>query len=549
MAFDWRAVPDVLLEPLLQGSVGWVQLHSLANKALDLMGRQEDSLAFPLADFVREAFLAAWEEAPLDLKCIRALLDLQESWPCLPTPLVRILEDCAGVQQIPEDLSRLRDLARAHDDDGLLAYIGERHEADPGNAYWLQQAVILGSARNLPWLEQRLARAPGVPGPLLDALKADAALLRGEHGLAVRHYAAALRALPLPGWRARLGESLFRAGQTDEALRHWQEALAQRPWQVHLCLRCDDVRRGRHLPAEIPGGRGVILLYSWNKADLLHATLSSLAASETGGAEIIVLDNGSSDHTPTLLAGWEERLAPRLGVERLPCNIGAPAARNWLLSLPRIRDYDWIVFLDDDIALPPDWLRYFGAALRAYPEHGVFGCRVVDHDRRHMIQSVDFHLCPGDSPDKKPGGLTDFVQRFSFASMHLHAAQDFGQFTYLRPCASVTGCCHLFRSASLFATGLFDIRYSPSQFDDFEHDLRHIMRDDMPVYQGYLRIPHQRRTGTYGAADDPQFANAWANLYKLHMSYPREIFDTIRVAGHAALLEDILAREEGFHAF
>jgi hypothetical protein len=112
----------------------------------------------------------------------------------------------------------------------------------------------------------------------------------------------------------------------------------------------------------------------------------------------------------------------------------------------------------------------------------------------------------------------------------------------MRPCASVTGCCHLFRSASLFETGLFDVRYSPSQFDDFEHDLRHVMLGDMPVYQGHLRIPHLRRTGSYSAGEDPQLANAWANMYKLHMSRPREIFDQIRVAGHAALLEDVLAR-------
>jgi GT2 family glycosyltransferase len=313
---------------------------------------------------------------------------------------------------------------------------------------------------------------------------------------------------------------------------------------VHLFLRCDDLRRGRHLPAALPAGRGVILLYSWNKAELLNATLSSLHASETGEADVIVLDNGSSDDTPAMLAGWEERFAPRLSVVRLPCNIGAPAARNWLLSLPRIQDYDWIVFLDDDIALPPDWLRYFGAALLAYPERGVFGCRVVDHDRPHMIQCADFHLTPGDNPDKKPGGLPDFVQRFSIATLHIQAAQDFGQFTYLRPCASVTGCCHLFRRASLFETGLFDIRYSPSQFDDFEHDLRHVMRGDMPVYQGHLRIPHLRRTGSYGAGEDPQLANSWANMYKLQMSRPRETFDRIRAAGHAALLEDVLARAD-----
>ena len=543
MDFDWRAIPGSLLAPLLQGCVGRMQLHTLANTALDLLAQNKDSQAFPLADFVREAFLAAWEEAPLDLDCINPLLDLQESWPCLPESLTRLLRACKNGQHASEeDLSRLRALALAHDDNGLFAFIEQRHEAEPGNAYWLRQAVHLGAARDLSWLEQRFARAADVPEPVLAALKADAALLRGEHGLAARWYAAALRTLPRPGWRARLGESLFRAGQTDEALHHWQAALAQRPWQVHLVLRCDDLRRGRHLPAALPAGRGIILLYSWNKAGLLNATLSSLHASETGGTDIVVLDNGSNDATPAMLAGWEQRFAPRLEVVRLPCNIGAPAARNWLLSMPRMQEYDWIVFLDDDIELPPDWLRHFGAALAACPGRNVFGCRVVDHDRRHMLQCADFHLLPGDSPDKKPDSLPDFVQRFSIATLHVHAAQDFGQFTYLRPCVSVTGCCHLFRRASLFETGLFDLRYSPSQFDDFEHDLRHAMRGDLPVYQGYLRIPHARRTGSYGPGEGPQLANSWANMYKLQMRYPRETFDQIRAVAHAALLEDVLAR-------
>ncbi|MDR0465832.1 MAG: glycosyltransferase [Deltaproteobacteria bacterium] len=546
MAFDWRSVPDALLGPLLQGSVGKMQLHTLANAALDLLARNEACPTFPLADFVREVSLAAWEEAPLDLTCMCALLDLQDSWPCLPASFVRLLQTCKAGQHVPDDISQLRELARSGDDDGMLALTAERHEAEPGNAYWLQQAVRLGSARDLPWLEQRLARARGVPEPILDALKADVALLRGDHGLAVRRYTAAMRALPLPGWRARLGESLLRAGQTDEALRHWQTAHAQRPWQVHLLLRCDDLRRGRHLPAALPLGRGVILLYSWNKAPFLDATLASLHASEIGAADIIVLDNGSNDETPAVLEGWARRFAPRLETVRLPCNIGAPAARNWLLSLPQIRDYDWLVFLDDDITLPPDWLRYFGAAMLAHPGNGVFGCRAVDQDRPHMIQCADFHLTPGDRPDKKPGSLPDFVQRFSVSTLHLHATQDFGQFTYMRPCASVTGCCHLFRRDALFETGAFDLRCSPSPFDDFEHDLRHVLRGDMPIYQGYLRIPHLRRTGSYGAGEDPQLANAWANMYKLQMSRPREDFDRIRDAGRAALLEDVLARTDAW---
>jgi GT2 family glycosyltransferase len=540
MPFRRHAVPEALLTPLLQGGVGKVQLHNLARTALDLLAEGPDNPLFPLADFVREAFLCAWEEAPLDLNCVFPLLELHESWPCLPSSLLRLLREIRQGQHVPDN-TELRRLAQDRDERGLFDLIEKRCRLEPGNGYWLQQAILLGYSLDLARLEKILARAD-MPAPVLDLLRADAALLKGEYASAVRRYAAVLRMLPLPGWRVRLGESLFRAGQTDEALHHWEAAFAARPWMAQLLLRCDDVRKGRHLPGGPPAGKGVILLYTWNKAEALNGALASLHASQSGGADVVVLDNGSNDGTPALLADWALRFGPRFSRIRLPCNIGAPAARNWLLCLPQMHDYDWIVFLDDDIILPPDWLGFFGTAVRAYPERNVFGCRVVDHDRPHMIQCADFHLLPGDAPNKKPGGLPDYVQRFAVSTLHIQAAQDFGQFSYLRPCASVTGCCHLFRREALFATGFFDLRYSPSQFDDFEHDLRHVMRGDMPVYQGWLRIPHFRRTGGGNAPDDPQRAGSWANMYKLQMRYTREQFDAIRAAEREALLADVLER-------
>ncbi len=542
MAFHWRSVPRPLLLPLLQGCVGRAQLYALANTALELAGDGSGNGDFSPAAFAREALLQAWEENPLDLNCVNSLLELHACLPCLPASLLRLLAAIKNAQRIPPDLGELQQLAAARDDEGLLDFIAQRCRNEPGNGYWLQQAVRLGSAHDLPWLEERLAEARDLPQPVLDLLKGDAALLRGELPLSLRHHMAAVRALPLPARRMRLGECFFRAGKTDEALHHWEAALAVRPWHVQLFLRCDDLRRGRHLPGELPPGRNIILLYSWNKADLLDAVLASLAVSEIGGADIMALDNGSTDHTPDMLAAWEQRFAPRLSTLRLPCNIGAPAARNWLLSQPWVREYDHIVFLDDDIALPPDWLRVFGAALAAYPENGVFGCRVVDHDRPHMIQCAEFHLTPGDAPDGRPEAPERYAQRFAVSTLHIQAAQDYGQFSYMRPCASVTGCCHLFRREALLETGLFDIRYSPSQFDDFEHDLRHVMRGDMPVYQGHLRIPHFRRTGTYGPGADAQLAGSQANMFKLQMRYTREQFDAIRIAEHEALLADILHR-------
>jgi glycosyltransferase involved in cell wall biosynthesis len=537
--FHPRAVPEVLLRPLLQGCTGTLQLHTLADTALNLAAQGN---FFPAAELARDFFLCAWEESPLDLNCVKPLLEFHECRPCLPEALARLLKEIQRSQRVPADTAPLRAFVAARDDEGLAAYIRERCAAEPDNSWWVQQAVRFGQARDLGLIEECLARAV-LPVPVREMLLADAALLAGDHASAVRRYTASLRVLPLPGRRARLGESLLRAGQEDEALRHLEAASAVWPWHTEFFLRCDDLRRGRHkAAAALSSARRVILLYTWNKAALLDATLASLHASEIGDAEIIVLDNGSSDETPALLQTWTERFGPRFGSLRLPCNIGAPAARNWLLCLPQLRNFEQIVFLDDDILLPPDWLRFFETALAAYPNHGVFGCRVVERDRPHLIQCADFHLAPGDDPNKRPGPLPDYVQRFAVSVLHIQAAQDFGRFSYLRPCASVTGCCHLFRREALFATGLFDIRYSPSQFDDFEHDLRHVLRGDMPVYQGWLRIRHARQTGSYGGGDDPQLAGSWANMYKLQMRYTREQFDAIRAAEHEALLADTLGR-------
>jgi len=232
---------------------------------------------------------------------------------------------------------------------------------------------------------------------------------------------------------------------------------------------------------------------------------------------------------------------------RLPCNIGAPAARNWLLSLPRIRDYDWIVFLDDDAVVPPDWLRYFGRAMRAFPSGAVYGCRVVDYANPLSMQSTDLHLEAG-GPTGGPGSLEPaHERRFSISDLH-YQVQDFGQFCYIRPCVSVTGCCHLFRRAALDAAGHFDLRFAPTQYDDVEHDIRHALRGEFAVYQGHLRVTHMQRTGQAAWADSDKLLATWANLFKLQIKYTQAEYDSIRESGRRLLLADMLKRVEELDA-
>ena len=170
-----------------------------------------------------------------------------------------------------------------------------------------------------------------------------------------------------------------------------------------------------------------------------------------------MLDNGSSDDTPLRLQAFCDRLGPeRFSVVELPVNVGAAAARNWLMALPEAAASEHIVYMDDDVRLPLDWLGRLGACAEDYPEAGAWGCRVVDEGNPAVLQSVDTALT---DPDPSP---EEDSRRFKISDLH-HQNLDFGQFSYTRPCASVTGCCHMFRYSRLEeAGGLICVFLPPS---------------------------------------------------------------------------------------
>ena len=283
-----------------------------------------------------------------------------------------------------------------------------------------------------------------------------------------------------------------------------------------------------------------IFLYCFNKAADLDATLASLAASDLGGARIFVLDNGSTDATPQVIAAWAGRLAGRLVPVPLPVNVGAPAARNWLASLPAVADTDFCAYLDDDVEVPPDWLARLGAAAAALPRAGAWGCRIREHGAPGVLQNADLHLQP-------PDGRTDFPDFdprkarepcFRVSNLHLQTL-DLGQFDYLRPCASVTGCCHLFRTAALRGSGGFSIRLSPTQYDDLEHDLRLAAAGKFAAYQGHLCVAHKKQTGKVSQSKPAPFGNAIGNQYKLQAMHPAAEIRRLAAEETRMLLDDL----------
>jgi glycosyltransferase involved in cell wall biosynthesis len=116
-----------------------------------------------------------------------------------------------------------------------------------------------------------------------------------------------------------------------------------------------------------------------NGAAWIAPAVESVLGQSLGDLELIVVDDGSTDTTPTLLAGVRD---PRLRVER-QARAGLTRSLNRALALggaPLIARLD-----ADDLALPERLARQC-AFLDAHPEVGLLGtgAREVDTDGREL---------------------------------------------------------------------------------------------------------------------------------------------------------------------
>lgn len=320
-----------------------------------------------------------------------------------------------------------------------------------------------------------------------------------------------------------LAETIYRLGERDRALALWRESLRYDPLQMHLYLKMHDtVTRFDELAQHDLAGENIcILVYCWNKREILEATLVRLAQSNLGKARILMLNNASSDGTGDLM----ER-APLLFPENpcrvmhLPTNIGAPAARNWLMAQPEARQADYIAYLDDDVDLPADWLGRLLATLKAFPGAAVAGSRIVD---------------PLPVPTLQYGGV--FIETAEEDSLRVtckHANEpDYGQLNYVRSCVSVMGCCHLFRNRALYDVGEFDVRFSPTQVDDMEHDIRTVLKGYEVIYNGHNRVVHHQKTGKQSILNRAARGNVVGNVHKMITKHPAEEMRRIKLEAEA----------------
>jgi len=344
-------------------------------------------------------------------------------------------------------------------------------------------------------------------------------------------------------WRAYAGgQTLLRMGRAGEAKGALAELWQSIPWHVNLTLKLHDLFRPVPVAAPEDCAEAAVLLYSWNKANLLAETLDSLHESDLGPARIFALNNGSTDHTDRVLAQAAQRFGEdRFHVETLPVNVGAPGARNWLLSLPAVREARWAAFLDDDIVLPKDWLLRLLGPVRGRDDIGSVGCRITSAAPPYGLQSADYNFFPVEPAASDPDSLPNRVPVYDNCA----GTVDNGMFTYTRACLSVSGCCHLVNLRSVERTGPFDLRYTPSQFDDLDRDMRANLDGTPALYVGGLAVRHVQHSSLARSKTARQIGQVMGNKLKLDTKYPDE--ELIRLSRHnRALLWNDLEHKARF---
>ncbi|MFW5490186.1 MAG: glycosyltransferase family 2 protein [Desulfovibrio sp.] len=482
-----------------------------------------------------ELLLAAHLEAPFDGRLAQVILGLDQRLSMVPAPLREGLMFLSAIWKARENQGEdkyLRRLEEKGQVDRILEYALSRREKAPEDVFWLD--VLWRHRRGCDewrrW-EDAFTATSTCPGFLLERARAEAVCARGEH----KDEAAIFQSLAAVYGEyvdVRLGCALQRAGERDEAVRAWSRGLEAFPWNGFMALRLFDVLTGRADEVVRTDAPCAVLLYSYRKPELLDATLRSLHESDLGNARLLVLDNGSGDTTPDIVDGWVERFgADRMRKMVMPVNIGAPAARNWLIQEVAGMNCDDVVFMDDDVSLSPDWLGRLRAAQTNYPDASVWGCKVVDHDAPYRMQSVDYTFD------------ANGMENLQVYADHLFTIDD-GTYDYMRPCTSVTGCVHLFRAQELQANGGFDIRYSPSQYDDVDRDLRLVLRGGHAVYTGHMAVRHKRSSGSQAQLGRAARGSAEGNLIKLNSRFDAKEVQKINSAIHALREGDVQSKFE-----
>jgi hypothetical protein len=133
---------------------------------------------------------------------------------------------------------------------------------------------------------------------------------------------------------------------------------------------------GRRQAGDEQTNRWAIVVLSWNGRDDTLACLASIEAIAWPSLDVLCVDNGSEDGSPTAV---RERF-PAVTLIENGENLGYAGGNNVGLRAAFERGADWVLLVNNDATLAPDAVRELDTVARARPRAGVLGGKVLFAD-------------------------------------------------------------------------------------------------------------------------------------------------------------------------
>jgi len=195
-------------------------------------------------------------------------------------------------------------------------------------------------------------------------------------------------------------------------------------------------------------GIGVVVL-NYNKKDDLLLALKSIYASDYPKISIVVVDNNSTDGSADAVS----EIYPDTPLIRNPVNSGVSKGRNvgWQFAKEHF-EFEYIIFLDDDTEVEPDYFTKIIQAYQEYPEVGIVTGKSYINKKTKIFCSV------GISANLYTGLIHDIGV----------GKKDEGQYDttcYRRACGGFAFSC---RRELFDKLNAFDENYSPYGWEDVD---------------------------------------------------------------------------------
>lgn len=230
------------------------------------------------------------------------------------------------------------------------------------------------------------------------------------------------------------------------------------------------------MPSTVDGNRPLVsvIVVNWNGALFLDECLESVKNQSYSNAEIIVVDNGSTDASCALI---REKYGDCVMLIENPVNLGFGIGNNIGIAAAK---GDFIALLNNDASADPNWLAALVTGAQADERIGMCASKVYARGADHVLDSA---------------GL--LVYRDGIARGRGRLERDRGEFSIEEDALIPSGCAALYRRSMLDEIGLFDEDFF-AYCDDTDLGLRGRLAGWRCLYVP-TAVAHHRYSGSSSA--------------------------------------------------